>query len=65
MFNFPDRPALGGWKTPDVKESPGSSFHPLVKDQQLEREEKIEHEKFASNVKFSLIARPMQGNKES
>tara|TARA_B110000196_G_scaffold149174_1_gene128869 strand:+ start:364 stop:507 length:144 start_codon:yes stop_codon:yes gene_type:complete len=40
MFNFPDLPALGGWKMPDAKENPGSSFHPLVKGQQLVREER-------------------------
>ena len=49
----------------DAKASPNYFSHLLVKDQQLEREEKIEHEKFASNAKFSLIARPMQGNKEN
>ena len=49
----------------DAKASPNDFSHLLVKGQQLEREEKIELERFALNVKFSLIARPMQGNKEN
>jgi hypothetical protein len=40
MFNFPDLPALGGWRMPDVKGNLGYSFLPLVKDQQLVREER-------------------------